>query len=50
VLLWLEELPYEQIAEVLGLSVGAVSVRLVRAREKLRRLVGAPAPRRTGER
>jgi RNA polymerase sigma-70 factor (ECF subfamily) len=35
ILLWLEEQKYEEIAEIMGLSVSAVSVRLVRIRTKL---------------
>ena len=40
VLLVLEERSYEDIASVTGLSAGNVSVRLVRAKERLRRLMG----------
>jgi RNA polymerase sigma-70 factor (ECF subfamily) len=40
VLLVLEERSYEEIASVTGLSAGNVSVRLVRAKERLRRLMG----------
>jgi len=36
ILLWLDDLSYEEIGEVLGVSKGTVSVRLVRAKEKLR--------------
>ena len=37
VLVWLEEMSYEQAAEVLGLSVGTVRSRLNRALEQLHR-------------
>lgn len=36
VLLWLENLPYDEIGAIVGISAKAVSVRLVRIREKLR--------------
>lgn len=36
VLLWLENLPYEEIAAIVGISVKNLSVRLVRIREKLK--------------
>lgn len=36
ILLWLEDLPYDEIAAILGISVDNVSVRLVRIREKLK--------------
>lgn len=36
ILLWLEDLPYDEIAAILGISVDNVSVRLVRVREKLK--------------
>ncbi len=39
VLLWLEEKKYEEISEVTGLSISAVSVRLVRIRTKLESLI-----------
>jgi RNA polymerase sigma-70 factor (ECF subfamily) len=38
VFLYLEECTYEEIAEITGISVKNVSVRLVRIREKLRKL------------
>ena len=38
VLLWLENLPYEEIGDIVGISAKNVSVRLVRIREKLKRL------------
>lgn len=38
VLLWLEDLPYEEIAAIVGISVSALSVRLVRIRQKLKAL------------
>ncbi len=40
VLLYLEERTYEEIAAITGLSKGNVSVRLVRVRDRLRRLMG----------
>lgn len=36
VLMWLEALPYDEIGAVAGISAKAVSVRLVRIREKLK--------------
>lgn len=36
VLLWLEDMSYEEIAEIVGISSRAVGVRLVRIREKLK--------------
>ena len=36
VLLWLESLPYDEIADIVGISTRAVSVRLVRIKEKLK--------------
>ena len=36
ILLWLEDLPYDEIAAILGISTQNVSVRLVRVREKLK--------------
>lgn len=38
VLLWLEDLTYEEIASIVGISVSALSVRLVRIRQKLKSL------------
>lgn len=49
VLLGLEERSYGEIAEVLGLTVSNVSVRLVRVKEKLKALVGAMERSRSGE-
>ncbi len=34
ILLWLENLPYDEIAAITGLSTKAVAVRLVRIKEK----------------
>lgn len=36
--MWLENLSYEEIGEILGISVKNVSVKLVRIREKLRQM------------
>lgn len=38
VLLWLENLPYEEIAQVLGITVKNVSVRLFRIKEQLKHM------------
>lgn len=38
VLLWLEDLPYEEIGQILGISTKNVSVRLVRIREQMKRM------------
>ena len=38
ILLWLENLSYEDIAAILGISVKNVSVKLVRIREKLKQM------------
>ncbi len=38
VLLWLEDMPYEEIAAIVGISVKALGVRLVRIRRKLKSL------------
>lgn len=48
VLLVLEEKSYAEIAAVTGLSIGNVSVRLVRSKEQLRKLLGAEADARKG--
>ncbi|MDE5975686.1 MAG: sigma-70 family RNA polymerase sigma factor [Muribaculaceae bacterium] len=36
VLLWLENLPYEEIGEIVGMTAKNISVRLVRIKEKLK--------------
>ena len=38
VLLWLEELSYEEIGQIVGISTKNVSVRLVRIREQLKKM------------
>lgn len=38
VLLWLEDLSYEEIGQILGISAKNVSVRLVRIREQLKKM------------
>lgn len=38
VLLWLENLPYDEIASIIGMTTRALSVRLVRIKEKLKRM------------
>lgn len=38
VLLWLEDMSYDEIGAVIGISAKAVGVRLVRIREKLKRM------------
>ena len=38
VLLWLEDLSYEEIGEIVGISAKNVSVRLVRIREQLKQM------------
>ena len=38
VLLWLEDMPYDEIASIVGISAKAVGVRLVRIKEKLKSL------------
>ncbi|MEJ2385623.1 MAG: RNA polymerase sigma factor [Xanthomonadales bacterium] len=40
ILMWLDERSYEEIAATLGISVKNVSVRLVRTRAKLARMIG----------
>ena len=37
VLLWLENLPYEEIGQIVGLTAKNISVRLVRIREQLKK-------------
>ena len=39
ILLWLEEKTYEEIAELTGISIKHVSVKLVRIRKKLTELI-----------
>ena len=38
VLLWLENLPYEEIGQIVGISTKNVSVRLFRIREQLKQM------------
>lgn len=38
ILLWLEGLPYDEIGDIVGISANAVGVRLVRIREKLKKI------------
>lgn len=38
ILLWLENLPYSEIAEIMGLSVKNVSVKLFRIKDKLKKM------------
>ena len=38
ILLWLENLTYEEIGAIMGISVKNVSVKLVRIREKLKQM------------
>lgn len=38
ILLWLEDLPYDEIGEILGISAKNVSVRLVRIREQMKKM------------
>lgn len=38
ILLWLEDMPYEEIASIVGISVKALGVRLTRIRQKLKSL------------
>lgn len=40
ILLWLEAMPYQEIAEIVGISVKNVSVRLSRIREQLKSMKG----------
>lgn len=42
ILLWLEDMPYEEIAAIVGISVKALGVRLVRIRQKLKNLNPQP--------
>lgn len=39
ILLWLEDNTYEEIAEVIGMSVKNISVRILRIKAKLRELI-----------
>ena len=39
IMLWLEELPYQEIAEITGITESNVSVRLVRIKKKLKELL-----------
>lgn len=43
ILLWLEDMPYEEIAAIVGISVKALGVRLVRIRQKLKSLNPQPS-------
>lgn len=38
ILLWLEDLPYEEIGQIMGISAKNVSVRLVRIREMMKKM------------
>ncbi len=38
VLLWLEDLPYDEIASIVGVSTGSLGMRLMRIKEKLKSL------------
>jgi len=38
VLLWLENMPYEEIGQVVGISTSAVSTRLYRIKEQLKNM------------
>ena len=40
VLLWLEDLSYEEIGQIVGISAKSVSVRLVRIKEQLKKFNG----------
>lgn len=42
VLLWLEDMSYDEIASIVGISVKALGVRLVRIRQKLKKLDPQP--------
>ncbi|OPZ28251.1 MAG: RNA polymerase sigma factor [Bacteroidetes bacterium ADurb.BinA174] len=41
VLLWLENLSYAEIAEVMGITVSNVSVKLMRIKEKLKEMANS---------
>ena len=41
VLLWLEDLSYDEIAQIVGITTKNVSVRLVRIKEQLKRMSNA---------
>lgn len=43
ILLWLEDMPYDEIAAIVGISVKALGVRLVRIRQKLKKLNPQPS-------
>lgn len=49
VLRYLEDLPEEEVASLLGLRPGTVKAHLAQARERLRSLMGAPESRSAGE-
>jgi RNA polymerase sigma-70 factor (ECF subfamily) len=38
ILLWLDNLPYDEIAAIVGITVKNVSVRLVRIKEELKQM------------
>ena len=38
VLLWLENMPYEEIGQVVGISITAVATRLYRIKEQLKKM------------
>src|SRR5436190_20274638 len=50
VLVGLEGMAYEEVAEVLGVPVGTIRSRLSRGRDALRRLMGMPEKVRDSER